>query len=140
VGGQRGPVVDLSTIGANLVEIFRGKMVSFSLRDQPCDIVFLFSKEPSSDESDTDSDLSYHIPSVFRFESLHDLQPVSDSPEPKPNCHIPQDELRVLVGNYVQGILRHSADVLGVEIKFQEKAPREQIQRITDVKRIRKLP
>jgi hypothetical protein len=99
---------------------------------------FLFSQ--SSSESDSDSDYSFHIPSVFRFESLHDLQPVSDSPEIKPNDHISEGELRTLVHDYVQGILCTSADVLGVQIKFQERTPREHIPRITDVKRIRKLP
>jgi hypothetical protein len=101
--------------------------------------LFPFPQGPSSEESDSDSDYSFHIPSVFRFESLHDLQRLSDSPEIKPNDHIPAGELRMLVKNYVQGIVRQSADVLGVDIKFQERTPREQIPRITDVKRIRKL-
>ena len=76
---------------------------------------------------------------MFRFESLHDLQPVSDSPEIRPNDHIPEGEMRTLVNGYVQGILRQSADKLGVQMRFQERTPREQIPRITDVKRIRKL-
>ena len=76
---------------------------------------------------------------MFRFESLHDLQPIADSPEVKSNEHIPEDDLRKLVRDYVQGILRTSADMLGVDIKFQERTPREDIPRIIDMDTIRKL-
>lgn len=76
---------------------------------------------------------------MFRFESLHDLQPISDLPEVKPNAHIPEDKLRKLVSDYVQGILRTSADRLGVDIKFQERTRKEEIPRITDIHTIRKL-
>ncbi|XP_028399653.1 microtubule-associated protein futsch-like [Dendronephthya gigantea] len=98
-------------------------------------------QEQSSDESDSDSDYCpfNNIPSVFRFKSHHDLQPISDSPELKPNSHIPEGEMRVLVKDYVQGVLQQSADVLGVDIKFQERLSREEIPRINDVKRIPEL-
>ena len=73
------------------------------------------------------------------MDSFDDLQPASESSEVKPNDNIPEHDLRRLVGNYVRGILRQSADVLGVDIKFQERTPREQIPRISDIARIRKF-
>ena len=77
---------------------------------------------------------------MFRFESLHDLQPISDAPEVKPNAHIPEDKLRKLVSDYVQGVLRTSSDTLGVDIEFQEGTRKQEIPRITDMHTIRKLP